>query len=57
LNSKSLPQFQVRFQNIFPYSLGALQMDATVGDYEYFTCEVNFKYTIYDIYDLRNNKL
>lgn len=57
LNSKSLPQFQVKFENIFPYSLGALQMDATVGDYEYFTCEVNFKYTIYDIYDLRNNKL
>ena len=57
LNSKSLPQFQVKFQNIFPYSLGALQMDATVEDYEYFTSEVAFKYTIYDIYDMTGKKL
>lgn len=57
LNSKNLPQFQVKFQNIFPYSLGALQMDATVEDYEYFTSEVSFKYTIYDIYDMTGKKL
>lgn len=57
LNSKSLPQFQVKFQNIFPYSLGALQMDATVDNYEYFTSEVSFKYTIYDIYDMTGKKL
>ena len=57
LKSKSLPQFQVKFQNIFPYSLGALQMDATVEDYEYFTSEVAFKYTIYDIYDMTGKKL
>jgi hypothetical protein len=57
LNSKQLPQFQVKFENIFPYSLSAMQMDATVEDYSYFTAEVSFKYTIYDIYDMKNQKL
>lgn len=57
LNSKQLPQFQVKFENIFPYALSAMQMDATIEDYSYFTAEVSFKYTIYDIYDMRNQKL
>jgi hypothetical protein len=57
LNSKQLPQFQVKFENIFPYALSAMQMDATVEDYSYFTAEVSFKYTIYDIYDMKNKKL
>lgn len=57
LNSDNLPQFQVKFENIFPYSLGSLQMDATVDDYSYFTTEVSFKYTIYDIYDMVGKKL
>jgi hypothetical protein len=57
LNSKNLPQFSVKFLNIFPYSLGSLQMDATVEDYGYFTTEVSFKYTIYDIFDMTGKKL
>jgi len=57
LNSKQLPQFQVKFEDVFPYSLSAMQMDATTEDYSYFTAEVSFKYTIYDIYDMKNKKL
>jgi len=34
-----------------------LQMDATVEDYGYFTSEVSFKYTIYDIFDMTGKKL
>ena len=40
---------KVKFKDLFPYSLSALDFDATSEDYQYFTAEVSFKYTIYDI--------
>lgn len=43
------PNFKVHFQDMFPYSLTTLQFDATLSDTEYFTAEVSFKYTIYNI--------
>jgi hypothetical protein len=38
---------------------GAVQgtFDATETDIQYFTADVSFKYTIYNIYDLQGNKL
>ena len=57
LNSKQLGQFQVKFENCFPYALGPMQLDATVEDYQYFTAEVSFKYTIYNIFDMKGKRL
>ena len=57
LTSSSLPNFQVVFKDLFPYSLGTLSFDATDTDIQYFTADVSFKYTIYDIVDLGGNPL
>ena len=57
LTSSSLPNFQVFFRDLFPYSLGTLSFDATQTDIQYFTADVSFKYTIYDIVDLSNKPL
>jgi hypothetical protein len=55
MNSNNRPQFEVVFKDMFPYDLGDMQFDATNADTEYFTAEVSFKYTIYNILD-RNGK-
>lgn len=57
LNSNQRSQFDVIFKDMFPYDLTELSFDATNPDVEYFTAEVSFKYTIYDIYDPQGNKL
>ena len=57
LTSHQNPNFQVVFKDLWPYSLSTLQFDATNVDVEYFTAEVVFKYTIYNITDLSGNKL
>ena len=57
LSSNLVPQFQVQFSDMFPYSLSTITFDATDTDIEYFTADVSFKYTIYRITDLENNPL
>jgi hypothetical protein len=57
LTSSSIPNFQVRFKDLFPYSLGTLVFDATQTDIQYFTADISFKYTIYNITDLSGNPL
>jgi hypothetical protein len=57
LSSSQLPNFQISFKDLFPYSLGTLVFDATMADIQYFTADVSFKYTIYDITDLNGNSL
>jgi hypothetical protein len=57
LNSNNRVQFEVVFKDMFPYSLSALEFDSTNPDVEYFTAEVSFKYTIYNILDASGNKL
>jgi hypothetical protein len=57
LTSSQIPNFQVVFKNLFPYTLTTLTFDATDTDIQYFTAEVNFKYTIYDIVDLSGKPL
>ena len=49
LSNINIPKFKVNFQNVFPYSLSAIEFDAAVSDLEYVTAEVTFKYTIYTI--------
>ena len=57
LSSSLIPNFQVKFRELFPYSLTTLSFDATSNDIEYFTAEVSFKYTYYEITDLSGNPL
>ena len=47
----------VNFYNIFPTSLTTLEFDAAATDINYFTAEVNFKYTVYEITDKNQNKV
>ena len=57
LNSNYQSIASVNFFNIFPTSLTTLEFDAAVTDINYFTAEVNFKYTIYEITDKNQNKV
>ena len=57
LSSNLIPKFQVVFNDLFPYNLSTMSFDATDTDIEYFTADVSFKYTIYQITDLENNPL
>ena len=57
LSSNLVPQFQVQFSDCFPYSLSTITFDATDTDIEYFTADVSFKYTIYNLTDMENNLL
>jgi hypothetical protein len=55
LNSNYNTTAIVKFKDLFPVSLTSLEFDATQTDVQYFTAEVSFKYTIYNILD-KNNK-
>jgi hypothetical protein len=57
LTSNNNPNFKIKFKDLFPVSLSTLQFDATMSDIEYFTAEVIFKYTIYNITDLNGDPL
>ena len=49
LNSNYRDVAIVKFRDLFPVSLSSLEFDASGADIEYFTADVTFKYTIYDI--------
>ena len=51
LNSNYRPSVLVNFKDAFPTSLSTLDFDVTTRDYNYFTAEVTFKYTIFNITD------
>jgi hypothetical protein len=57
LTSKENPNFKIIFQDMFPTELSTLNFDATKEDIQYFTADVTFKYTIYNITDMSGNKL
>jgi len=57
LTSSQIPNFQIRFQDLFPYTLSTVTFDATDTDIQYFTADVSFKYTIYNIIDLEGKPL
>ena len=57
LSNSLVPKFQVMFKDVFPYSLSTISFDATDTDIDYFTAEVSFKYTIYDMQDMAGNTL
>tara|TARA_R100000008_G_C3534583_1_gene141243 strand:- start:48 stop:602 length:555 start_codon:yes stop_codon:yes gene_type:complete len=57
LTSSQVPNFKVVFNDLWPYTLSALDFDATNTDIEYFTAEASFKYTMFNIQDLKGNNL
>ena len=57
LGSSQNALFKINFSDLWPYSLTTLQFDATDTDVNYFTAEVGFKYTIYEITDLSGDTL
>ena len=57
LNSSFNPNIEIRFSQLFPYTLSTLQFNAKDTDYEYFTSRVSFKYTMFDLYDMQGNLL
>ncbi len=56
-NSNFKPNFKIKFRDMFPFSLTTLEFDSTQTDIQYFTAEVNFKYTMFNITDLDGNPL
>ena len=57
LSSNLVPSFQVVFNDMFPYTLSTVMFDATDTDIEYFTADVSFKYTIYNLTNMENKAL
>jgi len=57
LTSSQVPNFKIKFKDLWPYSLSTLNFDATADDIQYFTADVSFKYTIYNITDLNGDPL
>ena len=49
LNSNFRDVAIVKFRDLFPVYLTSLEFEASDTDIQYFTAEVTFKYTIYDI--------
>jgi len=49
LNSNYRPVSIVKFKDLFPTYLTSLDFEATDADVNYFTAEVTFKYTVYNI--------
>ena len=57
LSSNLFPKFQVIFRDLFPSNLSTVTFDATDTDIDYFTADVSFKYTIYNLTDMENKVL
>ena len=57
LNSNFKDIAVVKFKDLFPIYLTSLEFDATESDLNYFTADVTFKYTIYDIISPRGKPL
>ena len=52
LTNKNNPVVEVRFQDLFPVALGALDFTQTATDVEYISVTADFSYKIYDIVTL-----
>ena len=50
LNSNFRTQAIIKFKDLFPVSLTSLEFEASDTDVNYFTAEVSFKYTVYNIF-------
>lgn len=57
LNSNYRDVAIIKFLDLFPISLSPLEFEAGESDYGYFSAEVVFKYTIYEILGANGNPL
>lgn len=57
LNSSYNTSAIVKFKDLFPVSLSSLEFDSTQTDVQYFTANVAFKYTVYNVLDANNKPL
>jgi len=57
LNSNLNVVRQIKFKDLFPISLSTLDFDCTARDYTYFTANVSFKYTNYEIQDSKGIRI
>ena len=55
LNSKNIAKTEIRFQNVYPTSLGGLSYDIKSGDVEYITVNASFSYMYYDIVQISSS--
>ena len=49
LNSKNIAKTEIRFQNLYPTSLGGLSYDVKLNSVDYLAAPVSFAYMYYDI--------
>ena len=55
LNSKNIAKTEIRFQNVYPTSLGGLSYDIKSGDVEYITVNASYSYMYYDIVQISSS--
>lgn len=56
LNNNLNANFNVVFKDMFPTDLTTLQFDCTEGENRFFTAEVTFSYSIYEIQNLKGER-
>jgi hypothetical protein len=49
LNSKNIAKTEIRFQNVYPVTLGGLSYDIKANDVSYIQVNASFNYMYYDI--------
>ena len=49
LNSKNIAKTEIRFENLYPTSLGSINYDVRATDVDYINASVSFNYMNYDI--------
>jgi hypothetical protein len=55
LNSKNIAKTEIRFQNVYPTSLGGLSYDIKAADVDYLTVNASFNYMYYDIVQISSS--
>ena len=55
LNSKNIAKTEIRFQNVYPTSLGGLSYDIKAEDVDYLQVQASFNYMYYDIVQISSS--
>tara|TARA_B110000503_G_C6908808_1_gene313805 strand:+ start:42 stop:641 length:600 start_codon:yes stop_codon:yes gene_type:complete len=55
LNNKNIAKTEIRFQNVYPTSLGSLSYDIRASDVDYLTVNASFNYMYYDIVQISSS--
>ena len=55
LNNKNIAKTEIRFQNVYPTTLGGLSYSITASDVDYLTVNATFSYMYYDIVQISSS--